>query len=97
MVGFILGSLVCVVFLFRGCKSFEPGGLSCSRVGADDWLAASIPSHVGGPTNPHSKMARPSGVMVRRTLGMSIFACAFAANICDLVTFSRSVKASGML
>ena len=48
MVGFRLKSLICAVFFFQGCESFEPGGLPLFRVKAGDWLAASVPGHVGG-------------------------------------------------
>ena len=62
MVGFKLGSLVGAVFLFQGCESFEPRGLPGFRVGADDWLAANVPSRMEGAASPPSGIARPSEV-----------------------------------
>ena len=77
-------------FLFRGCESFEPRGLPRFCVGADDWLAANV---CGSPI----LASRVSRREVRRTFGTYIFAGVFAARICDLVTRTRSVKASSML
>ncbi|KAM2067737.1 hypothetical protein ACFX1T_044041 [Malus domestica] len=97
MVRFKLGSLDGAIFLFRGCEFFEPRGLSRFRVGANGWLAANIPCRVEGVASPPLGKVRPSQAGYGRTRGTSIFAGAFAAGICDLVTFARSLKASGML
>ena len=66
MVRFRLGSLVCAVFLFGGCESFEPGGMPRFRLGADDWLVVNV---LGcGVVAPPLGMVHPSGVMLRHTL-----------------------------
>ena len=72
-------------------------GSSMLRVGADDWLPASVRGCVEGAVALPSGMVRPSKAVLRRMLSTFILASAFATGICDLITFARSVKAFVML